>query len=56
MVLDARNEKCSFTDQITLHLSSVIDSIGKYFPDLENRQVNAWVLRPFQWMKEYYIY
>ncbi|XP_060855696.1 protein FAM200A-like [Metopolophium dirhodum] len=47
MVLDERNEKCSFTDQIALHLLSVVDSIGKYFPDLKNRQVNAWVLRPF---------
>ncbi|XP_025420883.1 zinc finger BED domain-containing protein 5-like [Sipha flava] len=47
MVLDERNEKCSFTDQIALHLLSVVDSISKYFPDLKNRQVNAWVLRPF---------
>jgi len=47
MVLDARNEKCSFADQITLHLSPVVDSIGKYFLDLENRQVNSWVLGLF---------
>lgn len=47
MVLDEKNEKCSFTDQITLHLFSVVESIEKYFPDLENRYVNAWVLRPF---------
>lgn len=46
MVLDERNEKCTFTDQIALHLLSVVDSIGKYFPDLKNRQVNAWVPRP----------
>ncbi|XP_025202808.1 zinc finger BED domain-containing protein 5-like, partial [Melanaphis sacchari] len=47
MVLDEKNEKCSFANQITLHLLSVVDSIDKYFPDLENRQVNTWVLRPF---------
>jgi len=47
MVIDERNEKCSFTDQMALHFLSVVDLIGKYFPDLKNRQVNAWVLRPF---------
>lgn len=47
MVLNTRNDKCSFTDKITLHLFSKVDSIVKYFPDLQNRQVNAWVLRPY---------
>ena len=30
-----------------LHLLSVVDSIGIYFPNFKNCQVNAWVLRPF---------
>jgi len=47
MVLDEINEKCSFTDQIALHLLSAVDSISKYFSDLKNRQVNTWVLRSF---------
>ncbi|XP_050058613.1 protein FAM200A-like [Aphis gossypii] len=31
MVLDERNEKCSFTDQIALHLLSIIDSIATFW-------------------------
>lgn len=42
IVLDEKNENCSFTDQITLRLS-VVDSICKYFLDLNNHQVNTWV-------------
>jgi len=37
MVLDERNEKCSFTDQIDFHLLSVVDAISKYFPELKHR-------------------
>lgn len=46
MALDARNKKCSFTNEITLPLSSVL-YISRHFPDLKNFQVNSWVLRSF---------
>lgn len=39
-----RNEKCLFTNQKNLHLLLEVDSIGNYFPCLNNRQVNAWFL------------
>lgn len=47
MILDQSNEKCSFTEEISHHISSVISSISSYFPHLKNREANAWVLRPF---------
>uniref|UniRef100_A0A8D9EPM7 SCAN domain-containing protein 3 n=1 Tax=Cacopsylla melanoneura TaxID=428564 RepID=A0A8D9EPM7_9HEMI len=47
MILDQSNEECTFTKEIGDHLSSVISCISKYFPNLENRETNAWVLRPF---------
>lgn len=37
------NDKYLFSDEMALRLSPVGHSINKYFPDLENRQVNAWV-------------
>ncbi|GBP95151.1 hypothetical protein EVAR_71370_1 [Eumeta japonica] len=40
-------DKITFEDSVVQHLSSVIISLQQYFPDMDNRQSNSWVLRPF---------
>ncbi|GBP96328.1 Protein ZBED8 [Eumeta japonica] len=40
-------DKITFEDSVVQHLSSVISSLQQYFPDMDNRQSNSWVLRPF---------
>lgn len=44
LMLNAATNQISFDVQ---HLSSVIDSLNQYFPDLDNRESKSWILRPF---------
>ena len=39
--------KITFRNAVAQHLSTVIESLKQYFPDLDNRQSNSWILRPF---------
>ena len=38
---------CSFREEISVHLVAVIDSIDKYFPGLDERARDSWIMKPF---------
>lgn len=46
-VINDKNAHSQMKPFSTCQLSSVVHSISKYFPDFENRQINAFVLSPF---------
>jgi hypothetical protein len=46
-LLEATKQKCSFADVIIRHLLSVTESISGCFPDLEQHDMNAWLMSPF---------
>ncbi|KAK4886527.1 hypothetical protein RN001_002798 [Aquatica leii] len=40
-------DKITFENFVFHHLSSVIKLMQQYFPDMDNRQSNSWIFRPF---------
>lgn len=46
-LVNEESAKITFENFVIHHLSSVIDSLKQYFPDIDNRQSNSWILRPF---------
>ena len=38
---------CDFREQISSHLLSVIQAFEEYYPELDQRAVNAWIMRLF---------
>ncbi|XP_039750840.1 SCAN domain-containing protein 3-like [Pararge aegeria] len=45
--LNTEQNEITFKNSVIQHLSAIIDSLKQYFPDLDNRQSNSWILRPF---------
>ena len=46
-LLEGTEENCPFAGDIMQHLHSTEESISGYFPDLEHREKNTWIARPF---------
>ena len=46
-LLGRTEEKCIFAGDALQHLHSTEESISGYFPDLERREKNTWIVRPF---------
>lgn len=46
-LVNIEKDKITFENSVVQHLSAVIDSVKHYFPDMDNRHSNSWILRPF---------